>query len=719
MRKPLAVLLVTAIAPAFARAQFDPPVATDTNPAPNVIEVQLSAGVGPWQYLPGVDTTVWAYSDDAAGGSGLSVPGPTIEANVGDTLIVHFTNNLPDPTTIHWHGIEVPADMDGSHISQRLIEPGETFVYQFPLLREGLYWYHPHVRPYDQVEKGLYGCVLVKDPARESIVFANKGERQVQEHIVVFDDVLLDTSNEVVPAFSFTDPLQSALYQLNGRVGNHLLVNGRKASTVSLEVTNGAIQRWRCLNAANTTIARVDIHATTTSTFQSLNAILWELGADGGFNDKPFQRFPNTPTGPSAEGGGTEDHPGQALVNEMFQGILLFPGQRMDVAFTPIGPNGMTVTLQQNDWFRGRHIAVQPGGPGTTIMLPDDPLDGFYPDLEYFTMTLVGPSGGLTPWVPSFSLPYPPVTPSQGVLPVTFGHGLPNPMTGDVPFFAQAIMSGGQMTPLPAAAIGSFEAYDVDVGETWTWEVTNLTHGDHPFHLHGFFFELIEYEWEDDIDPSPALNFSFQPLARRQLLDTIRIPARLGQKGTSRTYTRLRVHFDDTGREGKVAAQGELPTFRPDGTWTSGGWLFHCHVLEHSARGMLSVYEVRDPTDPFVLLGKGLAGDRGLPYLTGEGGLTGPVSLHLANARPNAQVFLLSSHVFGNRVFHRGGTLVPGMSDKLDNLLLPARTNDVGVASWHFGSAAQVPTYSQALVFDPSSPNGLLTFSNAVRRVEL
>ena len=167
--------------------------------------------------MPGIDTTVWAYSDDSPGGSGESIPGPTIKANVGDTIRVHFTNNLPEATTIHWHGIENYAAMDGAHITQLHVQPGGTFDYEFPVLTEGLYWYHPHVRTFDQVEKGLYGGMLVKDAAKDAIVFANLGGRPVEEHIVFFDDVLLDANDQIVPAFSFADPLQNALYHLNGR----------------------------------------------------------------------------------------------------------------------------------------------------------------------------------------------------------------------------------------------------------------------------------------------------------------------------------------------------------------------------------------------------------------------------------------------------------------------------------------------------------------------
>ena len=165
MNKRLAAWLLPAILAVPANAQsFDPPVAVDVNPDPTIVEVNLSANVTTWQYIPGVDTTVWAYSDDSPGGSGTSVPGPTIQANVGDTIRVHFTNNLPEATTVHWHGIENYADMDGAHISQLHVQPGATFDYEFPVLREGLYWYHPHVRTFDQVEKGLHAGLLGQGP---------------------------------------------------------------------------------------------------------------------------------------------------------------------------------------------------------------------------------------------------------------------------------------------------------------------------------------------------------------------------------------------------------------------------------------------------------------------------------------------------------------------------------------------------------------------------
>ena len=86
--------------------------------------------------------------------------------SLGDTVIVHFYNELPQETTVHWHGVELPATMDGSHISQNPVLPGEYFRYEFKVMRPSLFWYHPHIRSNEQVEKGLYGALLVRDPVQ-------------------------------------------------------------------------------------------------------------------------------------------------------------------------------------------------------------------------------------------------------------------------------------------------------------------------------------------------------------------------------------------------------------------------------------------------------------------------------------------------------------------------------------------------------------------------
>src|SRR5262245_12577510 len=89
--------------------------AVDTNSDPRIVEINLKAEIKTVKVGPGVEGDLWTYN----GG----LPGPVIRANVGDRLIVHFTNALPQSTTIHWHGVQVPIQMDGvPGISQDPVE---------------------------------------------------------------------------------------------------------------------------------------------------------------------------------------------------------------------------------------------------------------------------------------------------------------------------------------------------------------------------------------------------------------------------------------------------------------------------------------------------------------------------------------------------------------------------------------------------------------------
>jgi CopA family copper-resistance protein len=94
-----------------------------------------------------------------------SVPGPCLRLRQGDVLTARVTNRLAEPTSIHWHGIRLPADQDGvPGLSFRGIAPGATFTYQFPITQSGTYWYHSHSGMQEQT--GLYGplILLPRDP---------------------------------------------------------------------------------------------------------------------------------------------------------------------------------------------------------------------------------------------------------------------------------------------------------------------------------------------------------------------------------------------------------------------------------------------------------------------------------------------------------------------------------------------------------------------------
>ena len=172
--------LGTVASPPSFEETVRPALAEDVNPSRDVVEVFLTARESTWDFGTGSATPVWTYNG--------FIPGPTIEAEVGDILIVHLCNALPEATTIHWHGVETPANMDGSDIAQLTVPPGGTFRYEFPLLRAGTFWYHPHVRTNVAVEKGLYGLLVVHDSDEDQILGLPE-----REHLMVLDDVLLAT----------------------------------------------------------------------------------------------------------------------------------------------------------------------------------------------------------------------------------------------------------------------------------------------------------------------------------------------------------------------------------------------------------------------------------------------------------------------------------------------------------------------------------------------
>ena len=99
-----------------------------------------------------------------------SLPGPTLKWREGDTVTIAVTNHLPEATSIHWHGIRVPAAMDGvPGLSFGGIAPGKTFDYRFPVVQNGTYWYHSHSGPQEQI--GLIGALIIEPQAKDPIAY--------------------------------------------------------------------------------------------------------------------------------------------------------------------------------------------------------------------------------------------------------------------------------------------------------------------------------------------------------------------------------------------------------------------------------------------------------------------------------------------------------------------------------------------------------------------
>jgi FtsP/CotA-like multicopper oxidase with cupredoxin domain len=198
-------------------------------------EYDLTAAPTTLALVDGRSLAVWAYDGQ--------VPGPILRAKVGERLRVRFTNGLPQDTTVHWHGVRVPNAMDGvPGLTQPPIHPGETFVYDFVPKDAGTFWFHPHLRSPEQIERGLFGVLIVDeaDPPPWS-----------QDVVWVLDDFLLGQDGAIDPRFVTPHDLMH-----DGRWGNVVTVNGRVDT--SLTARPGERIRLRLLNTANGRVFRPD-----------------------------------------------------------------------------------------------------------------------------------------------------------------------------------------------------------------------------------------------------------------------------------------------------------------------------------------------------------------------------------------------------------------------------------------------------------------------------
>jgi len=126
---------------------------------------ELEASVIRWHILDDVYVEAYAYN--------RQVPGPRLQITEGDRVRINFHNALAESTTVHWHGLVVPNNMDGpAEVTQHPVKPGESYTYEFTVGQAGTYFYHSHDHPDRQQGLGLYGALLIapRDRTRESRV---------------------------------------------------------------------------------------------------------------------------------------------------------------------------------------------------------------------------------------------------------------------------------------------------------------------------------------------------------------------------------------------------------------------------------------------------------------------------------------------------------------------------------------------------------------------
>jgi FtsP/CotA-like multicopper oxidase with cupredoxin domain len=422
-------------------------------------EAILEAGLSSHEFVPGLVTPVFAYNG--------AVPGAMIEVFEGDHVKIDFKNRIPGQiSTIHWHGLDIPADQDGNPTEP--VASGTDHIYEFtiPPGSAGSYWYHPHPHGLtgEQVYRGLAAPFIVR--SKTDPLSADLG-----------DTVLFVSSISLKVDGTIAENTDADRF--NGREGDHVLVNGAKLPTLTLPP--GSSRRFRVYNATNGRFLRlsVDGHHMTL------------VGSDGGLLSAPVM--------------GLEE-------------LRLAPAERVEIVIDFQAKSG-SFTLNSMAYERGWMGRDKP--PAETIQL--------------MTFELAGEAT------------------TQIALPTKLRDiaALGEPISTQRIAFAETMgMANGAMTMGFLIDGKTFDMDRVDLksraGDVELWEIANTTDMDHPFHIHGTQFQIVEREFNGKKTPTPFLAWK----------DTVNI--------TSKETVRIKVRHS-----------------------TPGLRMYHCHILEHEDAGMM------------------------------------------------------------------------------------------------------------------------------------
>ncbi len=423
---------------------------------PGVVELNLTAAPTQLEFLPGQPTEAWAYNG--------MVPGPTIELREGDLVTVHFTNKLKQPTTVHWHGLHLPAGSDGSPLHPVLPGRSRDYVFRIRPDSAGTYWYHPHpdMTTTEQVSKGLYGALIIR-PAKDPL-------EGIPERLLVLSDNRFTAAGAV----DMPDHMSMAgtIDAQNGREGEVLFVNGKTMPSTSIRP--GELQRLRIINAAAARVFRLSVPGQK----------MIHVGNDGGLFENPRE------------------------VDE----LLVANSERVEVL-------------------------VRGGAPGSRTVLKTLPYDRYSPqtrpknwetprDLIEINTTTDAPVAPVT--VPS-SL--------RVVRPID----IRNVAARRTIVFSQGMINNQLMDMKRVDVRGRLNTTEI-------WEVQNVVEMDHPFHLHGFQFQVLDRNGV----PEPFVSWK----------DSVNVP--------KHSKVRFAVRFEN------------FP----------GKWMFHCHILDHEDMGMMGILEL-------------------------------------------------------------------------------------------------------------------------------
>jgi len=414
----------------------------------NTRTFDLNMQTGTTQFFPGINTETAGYNQNYSG--------PTLEIQKGDNVVMNVTNNLSwnVNSTTHWHGMHLPAIMDGG--PHQAIAPGATWTATWKMLnRASTYWYHPH--PHSsmglmdalnttgwQVYQGLAAMIIVRD--EESDTLGLPSTYGVDEFPIILQDKSFTADSTL---FAPVPPPGAGVANL--RRGETIMVNGVVTPELN---TPSQMVRLRFLNASNARAYRIGF---------SDNRTFDIIGSDGGLLDiaSTVTRFDITPA-------------------ERYEIIVDFSGEQ-----------GQSFQLMAfNSEIEPFNYGMMGGGTGNVYWNP--PLQDNYDVSDFEIMTFnIGATAG-TP-VTSYNTELTNIT----LIPENSANNMSSPRTFE-------------MSPPPAGQMGGFTinglVFDpariddtITLGHTEIWDVTNIATMAHPFHIHGNSFQVISRTngWRD------------------------------------------------------------------------------------------------------------------------------------------------------------------------------------------------------------------------------
>jgi multicopper oxidase len=224
-----------------------------------------------WELAPGRTVGAMAYNGE--------VPGPVLRVREGERVRVELKNGLSEPTTVHWHGVDVPNGMDGvPELTQKPVGPGETFVYEFTAKPAGTRWYHTHFHEHQQMDLGLAAPLIIEPSGPEPLSYD-------RELTLVMDDWVSGVGPALPPTPAGTAGGRGQMggmmsgRRMGGMMGRGGMMGGSKdddppydtmtingkayPATEPLRLRKGERLRLRLINASNehTHVFRVSGHA--------------------------------------------------------------------------------------------------------------------------------------------------------------------------------------------------------------------------------------------------------------------------------------------------------------------------------------------------------------------------------------------------------------------------------------------------------------------------